>query len=71
MLKSSFITTFSFGFEASLDSVRGRRRSAMTDVMPGEASARDRTSPPMKPLAPVMMSFMIIVLLELILGKMR
>jgi hypothetical protein len=36
----------------------------MTDVMPGEARARERTSLPMKPVAPVIMSFIVAGLRE-------
>lgn len=64
MEKSSLITTFSFGLELCFESVRGLRRRATTDVIPGDARARERTSPPMKPLAPVMMSFIIAALRE-------
>ena len=56
-VKSSRRTTLIFGFEAAWVLGRGRRERMTMEVMRGEERHWERTSEPMKPVAPVRMSF--------------
>ena len=56
MLKSCLIITLSFGLDVIGDG-RGRRVSAIMEVMEGFWSAWWRISEPMKPVLPVSMNF--------------
>lgn len=58
MAKSARIITWSFGWVMGGDSAR--RERTMRVVMEGWRRAWRRTSPPMKPVAPVRMTFILV-----------
>ena len=57
-MKSSRMTTLIFEFEVRVLGRARRERTMMEDIL-GEARHWERTSEPMKPVAPVRMSFIL------------